>query len=122
MHPPGFRREFATEMLWIFDETAATAGAIYLCWDCLVSLARQWLLRTEAWKLAVAVAGACVQVTVGGVIWLMLWHAPNNSTRPGDAALNDLMPVILWLVGGLVLMVIAASLWVNGFMSRRTVR
>ena len=94
MHPPGFRREFATEMLWIFDETAATAGAIYLCWDCLVSLARQWLLRTEAWKLAVAVAGACVQVTVGGVIWLMLWHAPNNSTRPGDAALNDLMPVI----------------------------
>jgi hypothetical protein len=52
----------------------------------------------------------------------MLWHAPNNSTRPGDAALNDLMPVILWLVGGLVLMVIAASLWVNGFMSRRTVR
>jgi hypothetical protein len=122
LHPAAFRRQFAAEMLWIFDETAASAGAVYLCWDCLVSLARQWLLRTGAWKVAVAVAIACVQMTAGGLIWVMLRHAPNNSAGAGDAALNDLMRVILWLVGGLVLMVIAASLWVNGFMARRTVR
>jgi len=122
MHPPAFRRQFAAEMLWIFDEMAASAGAIYLCWDCFVSLARQWLLRAGAWKLAVAVAGACVQVTVGGLVWMMFWHAPNSSGARGDVALNDLMRIILWLVGALVLMVVAASLWVNGFMARRRIR
>jgi len=57
LHPPAFRRQFADEMLWIFDETRGKQAAALLFSDGPISLARQWLLRSGAWKLAVAGAG-----------------------------------------------------------------
>jgi len=59
LHPPAFRREFAGEMLWIFDEAAAAEGSAALVADGFASLVRQWVLRCGAWKIA---AGAMVAV------------------------------------------------------------
>jgi hypothetical protein len=123
MHPPAFRRQFAGEMLWIFDESGESGGGS-LCFDCLVSLARQWVLRSGSWKLAVAVMGAFVQIVAGGLIWLTPWQTHNSAELQahGSVAMSGLMQLILWLVGGTVLMVIAASLWVKNFIARRMVR
>jgi hypothetical protein len=75
IHPSGFRRRFTAEMLSIFDEAAPSTGAFGLLVDGLKSLVRQWVLRSGFWKLAIAVAGACLQVTTGGLIWI--------ATEPG---------------------------------------
>ena len=40
LHPPAFRREFAGEMLWIFEEASAE-GVAPLFADGLLSLLRQ---------------------------------------------------------------------------------
>ena len=47
LHPPGFRKRFAAEMLSIFDHTAGKSAAVRLLADGLVSLVRQWILRPE---------------------------------------------------------------------------
>src|SRR5947199_4942606 len=79
LHPPAFRRRFGAEMLSIFDDAAESDGAGSLLLDGFFSVARQWVLRTGAWKVAAAVAGACVQVLAGGLIWPLI-------TRPHGRA------------------------------------
>jgi hypothetical protein len=54
LHPPWFRRRFAQEMLWIFEEAANSWGAGTLFRDAILSLLRQWLIRSELWKWLVA--------------------------------------------------------------------
>jgi len=54
LHPPSFRKRFAPEMLWIFDEAAISWGAGSLLRDAMLSLLRQWLIRSELWKWCVA--------------------------------------------------------------------
>jgi hypothetical protein len=49
LHPSGFRRRFANEMLSIFDQGLGKPAALRLLVDGLVSLARQWALRPEFW-------------------------------------------------------------------------
>jgi hypothetical protein len=49
LHPPGFRKRFAAEMLSIFDHTAGKRAALLLFADGVLSLARQWTLRPEFW-------------------------------------------------------------------------
>jgi len=49
LHPPGFRKRFADEMLSIFDQTAGKLGEVKLLADGLLSLVRQWTLRPEFW-------------------------------------------------------------------------
>jgi len=49
LHPPGFRRRFAGEMLSIFDHTPEKPAAARLLADGLLSLLRQWTLRPESW-------------------------------------------------------------------------
>jgi Peptidase family S41 len=49
LHPPGFRKRFAAELLSIFDHTAEKSAAVWLLADGLVSLVRQWILRPEFW-------------------------------------------------------------------------
>jgi hypothetical protein len=50
LHPPRFRRRFADEMLWIFDQSDGTAAAVKLFHDGFLSLVRQWTLRSEYWE------------------------------------------------------------------------
>jgi hypothetical protein len=61
LHPPRFRERYAEEMAWIFDEEATAGGKAYLLYDGLVSLARQWVVRSGMWKIALAVLGALIQ-------------------------------------------------------------
>jgi hypothetical protein len=64
LHPPAFRKQFAVEMLWIFDEAAETEGVGPFFADGLVSLARQWLIREGAWKVAVAAIGGLLHISL----------------------------------------------------------
>jgi hypothetical protein len=48
-------------MEWIFNETATAGEKVFLFYDGLVSLARQWIVRSGMWKLALAVLGALIQ-------------------------------------------------------------
>jgi hypothetical protein len=78
LHPAAFRRQFAAEMLWIFDEAAGTCGAAFLCADAGMSLLRQWLLRSELWIGVVAVLGGAVSLLIafGSFIpWDSVWRA-----------------------------------------------
>lgn len=52
LHPASFRDQFAGEMLWIFDQAATYGLACALFADGFISLARQWILRAGAWKVA----------------------------------------------------------------------
>jgi len=45
LHPIGFRRSFADEMLLLFDEAGETYGSSWLIADGATSLLRQWLMR-----------------------------------------------------------------------------
>ncbi len=122
MHPPAFRRRFTSEMLCIFDEGLPSTGALTLLFDGFASLARQWVLRSGSWKLTVAVLGACLQITAGGLIWVALGHhggLHGNASALDDLALDRLMRFILASVGGIVLMVAMASLWMGSFVRKR---
>ena len=58
LHPPSFRKRFAREMLWIFEEAANSWGAGSLLRDAILSLLRQWLIRSDLWKwVAAGIAG-----------------------------------------------------------------
>jgi hypothetical protein len=124
LHPPAFRRQFADEMLWIFDQ-AAGAAAVWLLCDAFVSLARQWLLRSAAWKWLAAGAGAIVQVTAGGLgLFLVRRHRAPGSPFQGvhteiPADMARLIYLAVWAVGGVVCGVIVLSLWVKQFTRRR---
>ena len=47
LHPPAFRRRFAAEMLFIFDQQTSKSAAAKLLIDALLSTFRQWVLRPE---------------------------------------------------------------------------
>lgn len=52
LHPEGFRKRFAQEMLSIFDHVEKRPAAVKLVADALLSLVRQWTLRSEYWERA----------------------------------------------------------------------
>src|SRR4051812_23710236 len=82
LHPPAFREQFAGEMQWIFEEAAEREGVAPLFVDAFVSLARQWVLRTELWKVAVALIGGFLQVA-WGVAALTNMHAQSATYFAG---------------------------------------
>jgi nitrate reductase gamma subunit len=118
LHPPAFRRRFAPEMMCIFDEATESSRALPLLLDAGISLARQWLLRSGLWMIAVAIAGAILQITAGGLIWLAPGHSARTSLALPDG-MDGLIFLILCLTGAVVLMVTLASLWVRRFFQRR---
>ena len=64
LHPPSFREQFAEEMLWIFDQAAASDGLSRFFTDGVVSLVRQWLFRRGAWVAPAAIAWGLLQVMI----------------------------------------------------------
>jgi hypothetical protein len=75
LHPPSFRKRFAQEMLWIFDEAANSWGAASLLRDAILSLLRQWLIRSELWKWLVAgIAGVVPLIIAFGSF--LPWDRP----------------------------------------------
>jgi hypothetical protein len=61
LHPPRFRERYAEEMAWIFDEAATSREKAFLICDGFESLARQWIVRSGMWKIALAVLAALIQ-------------------------------------------------------------
>jgi hypothetical protein len=75
LHPPSFRKRFAQEMLWIFDEAANSWGAASLLRDAILSLLRQRLIRSELWKWLVAgIAGVVPLIIAFGSF--LPWDRP----------------------------------------------
>jgi hypothetical protein len=64
LHPRTFRERFGPEMTCVFEEAAG--GRLDLFADCLVSLARQWVLRSGFWIVAAAGLGALAQMGLAG--------------------------------------------------------
>ena len=125
LQPPAFRRQFADEMLWIFDETQGTRAVTLLLSDVLISLARQWLLRSGGWKLAVAGAGGLIQLVLGGFGHMLVWRMHAVSSAGLDAGvdrlnLTRLIYIATGVLGGVMCSVIALTLWVRNFIGRRT--
>ena len=50
LHPPFFRQRFTDEMQSIFDHAPSRTVAFALFIDALLSLARQWTLRSAYWE------------------------------------------------------------------------
>lgn len=123
MHPTSFRRRFAAEMLCIFDEVAAGA-TIALFADAVVSLARQWFLRTGAWKALAALLGAFVQVTIGGFSFFLISRhsglvtSPVSGFPPLPPESAELIQLMLWISGSVVIIVLLTTLWVRNFTRR----
>ena len=134
LHPARFRRQFAAEMLWIFDETGEPRASWTLLVDGLTSLARQWLLRSGSWKVAAALALAVMQVTLGGFGMLLFGRrslgglsARVSTSEYAHRGLLAYQPITVEIVmylavlvtGGLMLMVIGLALWQKSFAARR---
>lgn len=92
LHPQRFRERFGEEMLCIFDESPPERDTRLFA-DCLFSLLRQRLLRSNLWKMA-----------SGAVISSLLLGAWGNSTARGvDLSLarggrwHDRLAMNLWL-------------------------
>jgi hypothetical protein len=68
LHPPAFRSQFGAEMELIFEESGRPAALLA---DALLSLARQWLLRSQIWIVALAALGGTVPFMLAfGIIQL----------------------------------------------------
>jgi len=137
LHPPVFRREFAGEMLWIFDQASESQGALALFFDGLGSLARQWLLRSGWWRVALALGLALLQVVLGGFGMLKFGYrhimAPASSAEVANIAefsyrgsiahqpltIGIVMYLAVFVTGGLMIMVIGLSFWMKSFAARR---
>ena len=120
LHPPAFRQRFAAELMSVFDEACHAEGAAMLLLDAMISLARQWILRTGSWKILAAFVFAGLQVTAGGLFWIAIGR---DGARPAVAhdriALERLMQIILAAGCLVVILVTAAAVWVGSFLRRR---
>ncbi|HWE52948.1 MAG TPA: hypothetical protein VG273_24365 [Bryobacteraceae bacterium] len=123
LHPAAFRRRFAPEMLCIFDEVALKGGTAGLAGDAVVSLLRQWMLRSGAWIAIAALLGAVIQVTVGGFSFFLFGRATGMASPPGPGAplapeSAELIQLMLWTSGSLIVIVLLTTLWIRNFTRR----
>ena len=136
LHPPVFRRQFGDEMLWIFDQATAPQGTAALFFDGAGSLARQWVLRSGWWRMALALALATVQVVVGGLATLIFGHnhivlpaqdrpaidvaelARHGAIAHQPLSVGMLMYLAVFIIGGLAILVVGLTLWTKGFRAR----
>lgn len=137
IHPPVFRREFAGEMLWIFDQAAKSEGALALFLDGLGSLVRQWLLRSGWWKVALALGLALLEITLGGFGSMLFGrrHLVAPASDPSVSSFAEfsqhgliahqpltigiVMYLAVFVTGGLTVMVIGLTFWMKSFAARR---
>jgi hypothetical protein len=121
LHPPAFRRQFATEMLWIFDEARVSEGALVLLVDLFISALRQWLMRSGLWKAMLALAGAAIQVIAFGLggIASLRHSALHHSDAEMTPLMSDLMLLTLCSFGIVFVGVFVSASWVTHFNRRR---
>jgi len=73
LHPPAFRLRFEPELLWIFDESRDASGTAPLLYDAVISLLRQWLMRSGMWKWVVGAVAGAVPILIGFGSFLFDW-------------------------------------------------
>jgi hypothetical protein len=73
LHPPSFHLRFEEELLWIFDESRAASGAASLLYDAVISLLRQWFMRSGIWKWVVGGIAGALPIVVGFGSFLFDW-------------------------------------------------
>jgi hypothetical protein len=100
LHPPAFRERFAAEMLWIFDEAAATQGVSRLFADAFVSLLRQWTVRPESWRIPLATSATPAS---GESLTSFHW-------RPLEVAESGL-PFYRWMQGSVISLGMLSVVW-----------
>lgn len=112
MHPPVFRREFAGEMLWIYDEAAQTQGVAPLFLDGFVSLARQWFLRSGCWKVLAALVGGLLPIALGSGLLFSIGRYPASTlSAVENPELVMLMRIVALTAIGLVAAVMFLVVW-----------
>ena len=117
LHPAAFRRRFGDQMLSIFDEDGMHALATAMVVDGLASLARQWLLRTDSWKILAALAGAFVQVWGFGLrtFGYQQWSRNSQDITP---YMQQVILMTLASLCTLFVMVMSLTIWTIRFQRR----
>lgn len=87
LHPPRFRERFGDEMLCVFDE-AGGDRTVGLFADGVLSLLRQWLLRSNLWKMA---AGAAISALLLAAWGNAMAHGVDVSLMRGSRWHDRLM-------------------------------
>ena len=87
--------------------------------DAAISLVRQWALRSGAWKIVLAAAGACVEVI--GALGLpvnrrVAWHHVTPATA---AQMTDFVGITILTVFGLLALIIASVIWTASLCRQR---
>ena len=73
LHPPNFRLRFEEELLWIFDESVDALHPASLVYDAVISLLRQWILRSGMWKWAVGAVAGALPLIIGFGSFMFQW-------------------------------------------------
>jgi hypothetical protein len=85
LHPEHFREQSGEEMLWIFDESSQD-GTLRFFSDCLLSLLRQWFLRSGLWKLGAGAVVSALFLSVRGYYLASSTKASPDPRTPVDMA------------------------------------
>jgi len=92
-HPSGFKDQFGAEMLSIFDESVGTQ-TLPLLGDGLISLLRQWLLRSRVWKFAVGASlSAFSIVCIGSSLGVPMGKIQSYKLESADLGSNRIICV-----------------------------
>jgi len=86
LHPASFRRRFAGEMMWVFDEAERDRQATGFCIDVAGSLLRQWARQSMLWSIA----GALIVPTLA-MFWMSSTRQRHLPARPSLVQVEDLL-------------------------------
>ena len=93
LHPSAFRRQFADELLWVFDQAEQDQETSGFCLDMAWSLARHWFRQRLVWTVGGALAGGLL------LIFWMSATAPRIRAKWSVMEMDDL---ILLALGSLI--------------------
>jgi len=86
LHPPAFRRHFADEMTWVFEEAVRDRQASGFCADVAASLLRHWARQPMLWIIAGAITGPAL-----AAFWMSAATHRHAPLRPGLVHMEDLL-------------------------------
>jgi len=86
LHTASFRREFASEMMWVFDEAVSDGQAGGFCTDVAASLLRQWARQPMLWSIVGAMAGPVL-----AMCWMSANRPRHLAAKPSLLQVEDLL-------------------------------
>jgi hypothetical protein len=125
LHPPAFRERYGPEMLCVYDEAECGERPRLLA-DGIVSLVRQWVVRSRYWIVGVAVLGALLQFAVAGTAWLgaarpaLTRWLPDPSLSQDPSAQGGVLLLGAGLVCAVLLLMTGLAALVRGAARRKS--